>query len=95
MKYFFKYYALNAHNLLKVNQNIKPSILKKAPVIKTAINNPGGLFAITFQEYSDRGNAKIEQQDYEGAIAYFSRAIEISPNRWIFSSATSQQMTDM
>lgn len=60
-----------------------------------AIKNPYIFNAITVQEYFDRGNAKIEQQDYEGAFACFSRVIEISPNRWIFPSAKSPQMTDL
>jgi len=59
--------------------NDQPSVLKKELVVQTAIKNPCIFNAITVKEYFDRGNAKIEKQDYEGAFAYFSRPIEISP----------------
>lgn len=59
--------------------NDDPLILNKELVIQTAVKNPCIFNAITIQEYFDRGNAKIEQQDYKGAVDYFSRAIEISP----------------
>lgn len=58
--------------------NHDPLISKNELFIKTANTNPEAVFSITVQEYFDRGNAKIEQQDYEGAYAYFSRAIVIS-----------------
>jgi len=33
----------------------------------------------TAEEYYDRGNDRLDRQDYRGAIANFSRAIEINP----------------
>ena len=58
--------------------NDHPGILKKEPVINAQVTHPDAVYSMTVQEYFDRGNTKIEQQDFEGATAYFSHAIEIS-----------------
>ncbi len=66
---------LNANNTANPRQEIPKPVMN----IKTAVADPN-TSALTVQEYFDKGNAKIEQQDYKGAIAWFSQAIKIEAN---------------
>lgn len=63
----------------EVSFSFQPQVFKNEWNFINAAIDPEAELPISVQDYFDRGNAKIEQQDYAGAIAYFSRAIEIEP----------------
>jgi hypothetical protein len=61
----------------EVTLSIQTENFKMDLSVETEITNPNVELALTMQEYFDRGNEKIEHQDYEGAFTWFSNAIEI------------------
>jgi tetratricopeptide (TPR) repeat protein len=59
--------------------SFQPQVLKNEWNFINAAIDPEAELPMSVQDYFDRGNAKVEQLDYAGAIAYFSKAIEIEP----------------
>ena len=54
--------------------------MKKVLIVLIAIMSVSNVYSQTAETYYNRGNSKINLQDYRGAIADYSKAIELNPN---------------